>query len=551
MRKTLTIVVMLALVLTLIVYLLKPTPQWCYQQGIDTLDNTAIPKPIRYSKANIFFRAAIYLDPSYIPPYYDLIRGYLSLAYMGTDDNNKDVYSPAGLAMAKRWLDKAAILAPDTAELHFCRSQYVFSLKRFEEAIKEAQKAITIDPENGRYYSEIGMVLFEQYLETKDRYYASQAIKELKKSLNYKMKKRFRAAVFDYIGMAYDLAFHKREIALDYYVLSQNADPNDYISKMHYWQIADEVEQNSADREKRKQNYALSVKECIQSNKMKALCETAKQYLDYCDYPEAEKVFQQVIEKQPKNYEAIYMLGEVYVDEGDLDKALEQFYQAVSINKKYADAYASIGYVYYLKGDPVKSKEANLKCVAIDPKSSIGNYNLGIGCFRGGAAEESIKYLQKCLEIDPRDGDIYYYIGRIHYDSKDKSLAEEYLRKAVDFDTEITDCYLRLAGIYYRQQKYCQAVPLLEKALEIDPHPFTANNLACCFVRLDDNQEVAVELAEYAVSLSPDKPLYLTTLNKAYINLGNKYKREGSWLKAWHCYRQAKKAIKRDHNQST
>lgn len=546
MRKLLTIFTVLIVALSVIGYLLKPTPQWCYQQGMNILDNTSVPSLLRYKKSNLFFRVAIYLDRKYIPPYYDLIRNYLSLAYMGTDDQNKDVYSPAGLAIAKKWLDEVAMLAPHTAELHFCRAQYIFDSKRFDEAISEMQTAISMDPENGRYYFEIGKILFEQYLETNDRHYASRAIQELKRSLNYDMKKRFRAAVFDYIGMAYDLAFHKKEIALDYYVMSQHADPTDRISRMHYWQIVDKVEQNSAAREKRKQNYASAVEEFAQSNNMKALCATAKQYLEYCDYHEAETVFKQVIEKQPRNYEAINMLGQVYLEEGELDQALAQFNKAVAINKHYGNAYVGIAYIRFLRHDNRGSIEANLKCVANDPKNKLGNFNLAIDYYREGDMENAKKYFQKCLEIDPRSDVANYWLGCIYHISKDITTAGMYFQKAADLDTTIGDCYFQLGNIYIKEQSYAQAIPFFVKAMDISPNPLTANDLAWCYVCLTRNQEEAVKLAEYAVSGSPNNHFYLDTLNKAYINLGEKYKKEKNWLKAWRCYRQAKKTIKQD-----
>ena len=548
MRKSITIVMLVIACITGLVFALKPTPQWCYQQGMKTLDDTSSLDIVRYAKANLFFRMAINLDPKYAPPYYDLIRDYLCMAYLGTDDENKDVYSPAGLAIVKKWINRAEMIVPDTAEMHFCKAQYIFSLKQYDEAAKEIQKAIAIDPNNGRYYFEDGQILFELYLETKEILYASQAIKELKRSLDYKLKPRFRAAVYDYLGMVYDLAFNKKEVASNYYALSQNADSTDYISRMHQVQVAGSVEQNTADMEKRRYNFGAAVKEFSAAGNTKALYETAKEYADCYDFRRAEAILKQVIEKEPRNYQAVYMLGSVYLDEGNIDKALEQCKISITLNRHFADGYSCIGYIYYLKNDWAKAIDYNLKSVYYDPKNTDAYFNLGMSYYRGGKVEEAIQYFNKCLEINPRNDEVYYMVGRIYYEAKNKSKAEEYLQNAIDLNTNYEDAYFKLGNIYMDQKAYPKAIPLLEKAMYIEPFPLLANNLSWSYVCMNQNQEEAVELAEYAVAGEPNNHHFLDTLNKAYINLGDKYKSKGKWLSAWQCYRKAKKAIKRDYS---
>jgi len=68
-------------------------------------------------------------------------------------------------------------------------------------------------------------------------------------------------------------------------------------------------------------------------------------------YTEAIQVFEKVLEKDPKNANALYNIAISYIQLKDDDKALIYLNKTVEVNPFYEDAWYNIAYLLYKKGD--------------------------------------------------------------------------------------------------------------------------------------------------------------------------------------------------------
>jgi tetratricopeptide (TPR) repeat protein len=225
------------------------------------------------------------------------------------------------------------------------------------------------------------------------------------------------------------------------------------------------------------------------------------------------------------------------LDEGDNERALAAYMQAIKINPKYDFAYSEIGYIKHLQKDIPSSIEYCMKAISLNNKDASSYYRLATIYNDQGDSEKALQYCSRSIEADPENGDRYYPMA-ILVARQDRSAALPYLQKAVDLNTTYDYCYILLASFYVRQNQFEKAQQALEKAIEnkkaIGADGF--NGLAWCYVCQDINQEEAVLMADYARHLAPDKMEIVDTLNKAFINLGNKRMKENNFLMALFCY---------------
>jgi tetratricopeptide (TPR) repeat protein len=81
-----------------------------------------------------------------------------------------------------------------------------------------------------------------------------------------------------------------------------------------------------------------------------------KKYYENGYYNKAEREFRQVLERDPKDSDAHYMLGVVYSRQGQIEKGCSEFTQVLAVDENYAKAYYNLGALYANEG-PFRNTE--------------------------------------------------------------------------------------------------------------------------------------------------------------------------------------------------
>ena len=141
-------------------------------------------------------------------------------------------------------------------------------------------------------------------------------------------------------------------------------------------------------------------------------------------FGEAEALFRQMIDEDPKNADALNSLGYMLAERGQkLDEAVSFIQRALAIDPGNGAYLDSLGWAYY-KQNRLDQAEAPLKEAAAQlPTVSVIQDHLGDLLNRRGLFEEAIAAWQKALE---GDGDS---IDRSHLDEKIKSVRQKLGRK--------------------------------------------------------------------------------------------------------------------------
>lgn len=148
--------------------------------------------------------------------------------------------------------------------------------------------------------------------------------------------------------------------------------------------------------------------------------------------------FQEALEFDPNNKEALYMIGIIYLmNYEDFPKAIDFFQRAVKVEPNYSEAHNNIGFAYEKIG---KSGEA------------IEAYKKALSNLMYRTPEKAYNSL----------GRVYYRLGR--YDE-----AIGAYKDALKRMPELYLSYYGLALCYNAKGKYGDASAAITKAIEIDP----------------------------------------------------------------------------------
>ena len=163
---------------------------------------------------------------------------------------------------------------------------------------------------------------------------------------------------------------------------------------------------------------------------------------------QAQRIYEQIIDADPKNKKAHLGLGETYQQQGISNKALKAYLQAAVIDPSDAEGLYRAGILYYETG---KNKEAltQLKrAQAVNPLYPRLNYFMGRVYFQNGEMEMALKSAAEERKLNPNLADSYILAAEVHSAQKQfQRCAGEY-QQAIKLRPVGADLYVKIARCY-------------------------------------------------------------------------------------------------------
>jgi predicted O-linked N-acetylglucosamine transferase (SPINDLY family) len=124
------------------------------------------------------------------------------------------------------------------------------------------------------------------------------------------------------------------------------------------------------------------------------------------DIKEADQQCRALLKKDPNNYEAIILMGEMAYDLNQFGPAKTFFKWAIRINPELIDAHYGLGHTFEKLGDKSSAMDAYKRCVQIEPKHAAGR-TLAKLLHQFGFANDAIALYNFALQHDPDNPFIY------------------------------------------------------------------------------------------------------------------------------------------------
>lgn len=206
---------------------------------------------------------------------------------------------------------------------------------------------------------------------------------------------------------------------------------------------------------------------------------------------QAEQIYQQILEINPKQSDALHGLGSLAMQQGKLENAKKFFQAAVKAQPNSFKHWLALGNTYQSQAEYSQAVDAYKKALAVDFKVAPIHNNLGYALQKLGKQTEAIASYKKALEIQPdcmeacvNLGNALHIQGKLPEDKKphyaqlnhklglarkrvgDLSNAINYYQQAIILQPNNWEPHYSLGIVLQEQEKFTDAIASYEQALQ-------------------------------------------------------------------------------------
>ncbi|MGD1010447.1 MAG: tetratricopeptide repeat protein [Candidatus Aminicenantales bacterium] len=157
---------------------------------------------------------------------------------------------------------------------------------------------------------------------------------------------------------------------------------------------------------------------------------TALEKIRLGDYDGAIPPLKAVLQKNPRDSNAFYLIGLAYLRKNMLAEASAAFLQVTALAPRFAPAYYQLGVCHQQQKEPEKALEFYQRAIELDPANPDSPFYAGVILFGMSRIEEALALFEKTLSLKPDDPAALEMAGRCYAHQANFPKAVEYLEKA-------------------------------------------------------------------------------------------------------------------------
>jgi Flp pilus assembly protein TadD len=181
-------------------------------------------------------------------------------------------------------------------------------------------------------------------------------------------------------------------------------------------------------------------------NDLQEVARAARKNVEQGKYRTAEKQYQTVLAKDPKNLDALSNLGVVYFRIGKIRSAESTLRKALAIEPNDDFVLTTLGIVHYRQSRFDDALKELRKAIEINPNSATAHNYLGITASQKGRQQEAEKEMLQAIAKDPNYADAHFNLAVILITTQPSSreLAREHYARATALGTQPSPSLERL-----------------------------------------------------------------------------------------------------------
>ena len=244
-------------------------------------------------------------------------------------------------------------------------------------------------------------------------------------------------------------------------------------------------------------------------------------YYKKSDYLKAVASFKKALEEDPKDSEAVQLMGLSYYLAGRPAEAIaplekvQTWYPSANVDAAYI-----LGVCYMQTKDYPSARKAFAKMFAVAADSAASYLFTARMLLRQDFGPVAEEYAKKAVELDPKLPLAHSLLGELYLYKSRLPEAIEQFQKELELNPGEAAVYYKLADAYSRSQKYEEAERLLQRSIWLDATSTGPYILMGKVLEKKGETALAVRALQRAIAMDPNNPMPHHLLGQTYREMG-------------------------------
>ena len=238
------------------------------------------------------------------------------------------------------------------------------------------------------------------------------------------------------------------------------------------------------------------------------------------NYPAAEQIYRAVLATQPRNADAMLLLGLLLHETHRNDLAVEMLRRAAGIQRNRIDIRQTLARVLQFSGRIKEAADEAREVLRLQPMDAESHYAVALLLLQMGDAAGALPSARRASELAPRNAAILVTVSRIYSALKMAGEAMIAAERAIAVDPNHADAHIDRGQLLQNQGQLDKAIGAYQTGLKLSPQNRSAlNNIGACLL-LKGLAADSIPWFEKAAKVVPDSPLPPNNIGAAYKELG-------------------------------
>ena len=219
---------------------------------------------------------------------------------------------------------------------------------------------------------------------------------------------------------------------------------------------------------------------------------------------EAERIYRDVLQRQPNHFAALHQLGLIALQTRHTERAVELIGKAIALKPDFAQAYCDHGIALRKLKRFEDALASYDKAIALKPDFAMAYNNRGNVLLDLKRAVEALTSCDKAIALNPRLAIAYYNRGNALQNLRRPTAALASYDGAIALKPDLAEAWLGRGNVFFDVKRLDEALPAYDKATALKPDLAEAwlgrGNVFTLLKRYDE----ALVAYDRALRLSPD-----------------------------------------------
>jgi predicted O-linked N-acetylglucosamine transferase (SPINDLY family) len=247
---------------------------------------------------------------------------------------------------------------------------------------------------------------------------------------------------------------------------------------------------------------------------------------------EAQSIYRQTLEVDPRNHDAWHLLGVAECQEGRFEHGAECIRRALDIKPDWAEAHFNLANALRDQRRLAEAATSYERVLTMNPGHAPAVYSLGNVWRDLGNLDDAVVCYRRALDLKPDSVEALCNLSYALAETGQRAEAEACLRRALQLKPGLAGAHNNLGNLLGKLGRFDEAVACFHRALELEPRYAQAHsNLGIVYGEAGRTDEAEAALRR-ALGLNPG-------LAEPHNNLGNILRERGALDEAVACYQRS------------